>query len=194
MKKENLVLLALTVMATVTTGCARNFAGTYTGTEIISLTSNSTNGGMQTPTQPTTSTMTLVINQSSGTLLSGTWNSQGQTGMFQGTATGDSITGITLTMVGIPNAQNVNGMQGYGQMGGYGTAGYNAAAQQGLCNSFMGNLTLTTNNQVTGMLMVTPSAHAPSVQTQPAQVTQNYGGMSGLTCSGSRTITLNKSG
>ncbi len=186
MKKENLVLLALTVLATVTTGCARNFAGTYTGTEMISLTSNSMSGGVPTPAQPITSPMTLVINQSSGTLLTGTWNSQGQTGTFQGTATGDSITGIMLTMMGIPTAQNVNGMQGYGQVGGYGTPGYNAAAQQGLCNSFMGNLTLTANNQVTGMLMVAPSVQA-------AQPTQNYTGMGGVTCSGSRTITLNKS-
>jgi hypothetical protein len=197
MKKEKLVLFALTALTVVSTGCARNFAGTYSGTEIVALSSvstapvNSATPNIAAPAAavPTTATMTLTINQSSGTLLTGTWNSQGQSGTFQGNANGgDTITNVMLTMTGTPTNGTQQGM--YGQMGssmGYpGSVGYNPALQNGMCNTFNGTLTLSPNNQITGSLNVIQTA-----QTQ-ASASQGYGSYGAYSCQGTRSINASK--
>jgi len=193
MKKENSVLLALTILTTLTTGCARNYAGTYTGTQIATFTSVAAAGmnGVQGPSTipgnvstpvPTTSPMTLTINSNSGVLLTGTWTSQGgQSGTFQGTASGDSITAIMLNFTGTPGA--TAGLTG--GIGSYpiGSPNYNPAVQMGLCNSLTGNLNLGPNNQLTGSLNVVQTA-----QSQAASA-QNY---SAYTCSGTMTVNATK--
>ncbi|MEO5968640.1 MAG: hypothetical protein ABIQ95_01830 [Bdellovibrionia bacterium] len=186
MKKENLVLLALTLFTTIATGCGRNYIGTYSGTETIALsTVYSGNTSATAPVAPTIAQLTLTITSSSGNHLMGTWSSQGQQGNFQGTAGGDSISDVTLTMVGAPTSINMQGA--YGQMA------YNPALQMGLCSIFKGNLSFTPSNQILGTLNVF-SPIQPQIQTQAQTQTtttqQNYGNVP--SCAGNRNINLSK--
>jgi hypothetical protein len=179
MKRKNWVLLALTAFASLATGCARNYAGTYTGTQTLTITSPQQMpvggyNGVVAGNQPITGALTLTINQSSSTLLTGTWSANGQTGMFEGTAAGDSITAIRLTLTGIPTT-GVNQTSPYG----YGAL---SPLQSGACNSFTGTLTVTQNNQLTGTLTVIPSA--------TAQVTPGYG--TPMICTGTSMVTATK--
>ena len=131
MKSNNLFLLALTFFATIATGCGRNYAGNYNGT-IIETTNMQ--AGMQSPTQ----TGSLMIYQNSGTMVTGTVTANGQTGTFQGTANGDSLTAVTVNLQPTGSAYS-------------------------MCNSFMGTLMFTQSNQLTGTLSPMASTQGTSM-------------------------------
>jgi hypothetical protein len=183
MKNKNLILLALTVMAPLATGCGRSYIGTYSGTEVDMENIVSTRDGSATASlaAPLTGNMNLIITQSMGGVLSGVWTSLGQKGTFRGTLNNDEITGVTLDMIGPTNTTLIFP---YGPLNEAGDKvsdelpGTTLSALSALCDSFTGKLDIS-NNKMVGTLVVVSTAQTRAVSTNHI-------------CVGSRTVNASK--
>jgi hypothetical protein len=111
-------------------GCGRHYSGVYQGKEQI----NTGVGGT-----PTTSAMTLTLNQQGSDSVTGTWQSaQGGAGTLNASATGDGLTNVQLVMAS-------------GGLGTYYSYWNTAGCQQ----TFTGTLSAQNTNQLTGTLVGT---------------------------------------
>jgi len=167
-KKKKFVLVVMSSIFLMSTfGCA-NIAGSYVGTQTLSL-SGSAASSSQT---------NIIINNASGSAISGSITGTGLTGNFTGSATQAGVISnvmLTATMTGVGAYPQMGGYPqvgaypqvGYPQVGAYPMTGYPMTGYPmngSMCGAltFMGNLNVA-NNQLSGSLTSTGQTTTPGM-------------------------------
>jgi hypothetical protein len=100
-------------------GCGRNYQGSYTGSKVVTISNQylyggnytqPTNGQTQQQQQSQTLTAaqpTLTLNQGTGEMVTGSWQSTQETGTFTAITTADSLQNVQLSVTPTNN-QNQN--------------------------------------------------------------------------------------
>jgi hypothetical protein len=103
MKLKLMLLLNVSILSLLVTGCGQNLNGSYTGLDQItqSTTTGTTGSFVPSTGQNSSSAMTMNLTQN-GDSVTGTWSdtSTGLTGSIQGTMSGGSLGSITMMSTG----------------------------------------------------------------------------------------------